>query len=108
MVVHNLEFRSVVIRIAPVLLAAVALAGCSSQDSSEAREERASRAVAECRGHGGVAAFDDDAVICADQSSQEERGSGAIDACRDHGGVAAFDDDIVICRDETFHEVPEG
>jgi hypothetical protein len=105
---HGLQFRTIVRRIALVLLAAAAVVGCASQDSSEAREERASRAVAECRGHGGVAGFDDDVVICQDQTSREERGSGAVEACRDHGGVAAFDDDIVICRDETFHEVPEG
>jgi hypothetical protein len=96
-----------VTRIVLALVVAAAFAGCASQDSSEAREERASRAVAECRDNGGVAAFDDDAIICQDQTSHEERGSSAVEACRDHGGVAAFDDDIVICEDETFHEAPE-
>jgi hypothetical protein len=36
-----------------------------------ANEERDARAVEACRGHGGVAAFDDDIAICRDQTFQE-------------------------------------
>ena len=67
-----------------------------------------SRVLEACEGHDGVAAFDDDAVICADQTSNGERASRAVEACREHGGVTAFDDDIVICRDETSHQVEGG
>jgi hypothetical protein len=108
MAAYDLQFRSIVPRIALAVLVAAALTGCASQESSETREDRASRAVAACRDHGGVGAFDDDAVICQDQTAENERGSAAVDACRDHGGVRAFDDDIVICADETFHGVPEN
>jgi hypothetical protein len=90
------------------VLAAAALTGCGEDGSSSDRETRSVNAVNECRGHGGVSAFDDDVVICTDQTSNRERGSRAVDACRGHGGVSAFDDDIVICRDQSFHEAKEG
>jgi hypothetical protein len=83
-------------------------AGCGSDGNSGDREERSAAAVDECRGHGGVSAFDDDVVICLDQTSTSERGRRAVEACRGHGGVAAFDDDIVICRDQSFHEAAES
>jgi hypothetical protein len=83
-------------------------AGCGTEGSSQDREERSMQAVQECRGHGGVTAFDDDVVICLDQTSTSERGNRAVEACRGHGGVGAFDDDIVICRDQSFHEAEEG
>jgi formylmethanofuran:tetrahydromethanopterin formyltransferase len=89
------------------LLGGVALVGCGSSESSD-RAGRVSRVIEACNGHGGVVAFDDDAVICEDQTSSSERASRAVDACRDHEGVAAFDDDIVICRDQTSHEAQEG
>jgi hypothetical protein len=92
-----------------VLLSAMALVvGCGASQSSSDRSERVSRVTEACNGHGGVAAFDDEAVICEDQTSNGERASQAVDACREHGGVAAFDDDIVICRDQTTHEAEEG
>jgi hypothetical protein len=90
------------------LVASSALAGCSSVDSASERATRGSSAVEACRDHGGVSAFDDDAVICGDQTARDERGTRAVEACRRHGGVSAFDDDIVICRDQTFHEAAEG
>lgn len=90
------------------LLAATALVGCGSSESSSDRAERVSRIIEACRAHGGVAAFDDDAVICDDQTASGERASRAVEACRDHGGVTAFDDDIVICDDETSHQVEGG
>jgi hypothetical protein len=89
------------------LLAATVLVGCGSSESSD-RAERVSRILEACDGHGGVAAFDDDAVICVDQTASGERASRAVEACRDHDGVAAFDDDIVICGDETSHQVEGG
>jgi hypothetical protein len=91
-----------------VVLAGFASEGCSSGDPSADRAERGSDIVQACRGHGGVIAFDDDAVVCADQTARESRGSSAIEACRSHGGVSAFDDDIVVCRDESFHEAEGG
>jgi hypothetical protein len=91
-----------------LLVVLLASAGCGSGEASEERTDRGSRAVAECREHGGVAGFDDDVVICADQTSGNERGMKAIEACRGRGGVSAFDDDIVICRDGTFHEAEGG
>jgi hypothetical protein len=93
---------------ATVVLALAGAAGCGEDGSSSDREARSTRAVNECRGHGGVAAMEDDVVICVDQTADEERGERAVDACRGHGGVNAFDDDIVICRDQSFHEAPEG
>jgi hypothetical protein len=89
-------------------LAATTAAGCGDGDSSAERANRASSVVEACRGHDGVAAFDDDAVICGDETVQGERGSGAVEACRGHRGVSAFDDDIVICHDDTFHHVEGG
>jgi hypothetical protein len=89
------------------LAAVLALTGCGSGGSQD-REERSAGAVNECRGHGGVAAFDDDVVICRDGTSASERGTRAVEACRSNGGVSAFDDDIVICRDQSFHEAEEG
>jgi hypothetical protein len=89
-----------------VLLLIATFAGCGSDESSSP-EDRASSAIRECRGHGGVAAFEDDVVICRDQTTNESRGSRAVEACRGHGGVAAFDDDIVFCRDQTNQEAKE-
>ena len=96
------------VRIALAVLAAGALTACASQESSQDRAERGARAVEICRGHGGVAAFDDDAVICRDQTSSDDRGMRAVEACRRHNGVSAFDDDLVICEDETFHRAEGG
>jgi hypothetical protein len=90
------------------LVLAAATAGCGAQASSDDRRDRASTAIEACRGHEGVAAFDDDAVICGDGTFLEERGERAVAACRGHGGVSAFDDDIVICRDQTFHHAEGG
>jgi hypothetical protein len=81
-------------------------AGCGS-DLASSPEERASSAVRECRGHGGVAAFEDDVVICRDQTTKDHRGARAVEACRGRGGVVAFDDDIVFCRDQTVQEAEE-
>jgi hypothetical protein len=89
-------------------MATAALAGCSSPEASESRDERGSNAVDLCRGRGGVTALEDNVVICRDQTSRDERGSNAVKQCRGRGGVSAFDDDIVICRDQTFHEAKEG
>jgi hypothetical protein len=102
-----MRMRQAVVPVAATLAVASVL-GCGANGSSVDREERSTQAVNECRGHGGVSAFDDDIVICLDQTSTSERGSRAVDACRGHGGVAAFDDDIVICRDQSFHEAAEG
>jgi hypothetical protein len=88
-------------------LVAVAAPGCGAQSQTDSAN-RASSAIERCRGHDGVSAFDDDAVICADGTFHEERGSEAVRACRDHDGVDAFDDDIVICGDQTFHRVAGG
>jgi hypothetical protein len=93
---------------AAAALALAGAAGCGTEGASRDREERSTQAVNECRGHGGVSAFDDDVVICLDQTSSSERGERAVAACRGHGGVSAFDDDIVICRDQSFHEAAEG
>jgi hypothetical protein len=99
--------RRLVVQVA-AMLALVGAAGCGSEGTSGDREERSAAAVNECRGHGGVSAFDDDVVICMDQTSNTERGTRAVEACRGHGGVSAFDDDIVICRDQSFHEAEES
>jgi hypothetical protein len=90
------------------VLAAAAIGGCTSGDSSPDLAARASDAIEACRDHDGVAAFDDDAVICGDGTAREQRGTDAVAACRGHGGVSAFDDDIVICRDQTFYRVEGG
>jgi hypothetical protein len=94
----------------PIVIGVLSLAtfaGCASDETSS-REDRASSAIEECRDHGGVGAFDDDVVICRDQTVNEDRGMRAVEACRGHGGVMAFDDDIVICRDQTAQEAEEG
>jgi len=96
------------VRTTLAVIAAGALAGCASSASSQDREERGASAVELCRGNGGVAAFDDDAVICNDETSSDGRGERAVEACRDHEGVTAFDDDLVICGDSTFHRVEEN
>jgi hypothetical protein len=88
------------------LLSLAGFAGCASDETSS-RGDRAASAVEECRGHGGVGAFEDDVVICRDQTANEDRGSRAVEACRGHGGVVAFDDDIAICRDQTSQEAEE-
>ena len=89
-------------------LAAALVAGCGSGDSVTNRAERVTNVVDACRDKGGVTAFDDDAVICADQTSTDDRGARAVAACRRHGGVDAFDDDIVICEDQSVQEVEGG
>jgi hypothetical protein len=89
------------------MLSLAAFSGCTSDDAA-VHEERSSSVIDECREHGGVAAFDDDIVICRDQTADEERGLRAVEACRGHGGVVAFDDDIVICRDHTVWEAEES
>jgi outer membrane murein-binding lipoprotein Lpp len=94
------------IAIVSAVVSFATFAGCASDEPSS-REDRASSAVQECRGHGGVGAFEDDVVICRDQTTNEDRGARAVAACRGHGGVVAFDDDIVFCRDQTFQEAEE-
>jgi hypothetical protein len=96
-----------------LLLAGASVGGCDSgaEDPGErSTEERGSSAVEACRAHGGVIAFEDDVVICRDQTvpRRRDRGSSAVTACRGHGGVSAFDDDVVICGDQTFHEAEGG
>lgn len=91
-----------------VILAVAGAPGCGADESSSDRANRASGAIEDCRGHDGVIAFDDDAIICGDGTFHEERGGNAVAACRDHGGVSAFDDDIVICDDQTFHRAEGG
>jgi hypothetical protein len=49
-----------------VALTALGAGGCAESDSKA--EERGSIAVELCEGHGGVAALDDDIVVCRDQS----------------------------------------
>jgi hypothetical protein len=102
-----MRMRQLVVPAAAVL-ALAGTVGCGSEGGSRDREERSTQAVNECRGHGGVGAFDDDVVICGDQTSTSERGQNAVNACRGRGGVGAFDDDIVICRDQSFHEAAGG
>ena len=102
-----MRMRQLVVPAAAVL-ALAGTVGCGTGGTSRDREERSTQAVDECRGHGGVSAFDDDVVICLDQTSTSDRGERAVEACRGHGGVSAFDDDIVICRDQSFHEAAEG
>ena len=95
--------------LAAVALAASLAAACGGSDSNGSdRVERSASTIDSCRDHGGVAAFDDDAVICEDQTFVEERGRKAVEACREHDGVSAFDDDIVICGDQTSHEAEGG
>ena len=94
------------IAVAIAVLSLATFSGCAG-DEEAVHEERSSSAIDECREHGGVAAFDDDIVICRDQTADEERGLSAVEACRGHGGVVAFDDDIVICRDHTVWQAEE-
>jgi hypothetical protein len=42
--------------------------GVACDEGSSRAEERGATAVELCRGHGGVAALDDDIVICRDQT----------------------------------------
>ena len=65
-----MRMRQLVLPVAATLAVACA-AGCGSEGASQDREERSTQAVDECRGHGGVSAFDDDIVICRDQSYHE-------------------------------------
>lgn len=51
-----------------IALATISGMGLTACGSSEP-EDRGLDAVALCRGHGGVIAFDDDIVICRNQSS---------------------------------------
>lgn len=92
---------------AAALVVALVIAGCGS-DSTTSRAQRSANIVDACRDNGGVAAFDDESVICADQSSNDARGRRAVRACRGRDGVAAFDDDIVICGDQSVHAVEGG
>jgi hypothetical protein len=89
-------------------LVASLTAACGGDGNVSDRSERSARTIEMCREHGGVAAFDDDSVICADQTFDDERGRHAVEPCRGHDGVAAFDDDIVICGDQTSHEAEGG
>jgi hypothetical protein len=85
------------------LIAVLGLGACGDSQSAD----RGHEAVALCNGHGGVVAFEDEIVICRDQTAQDgspetpERGAHAVELCRGHGGVIAFDDEVVICRDQT-------
>lgn len=54
------------ISIGVVILAILGGAGCDQADTDA--EDRGDAAVELCRGHGGVAALDDDIVVCRDQS----------------------------------------
>lgn len=86
------------------IVAATALGACGTPD----RDARVDRVIAACEAHDGVAAFDDEAVICGDQTAVGERATRAVAVCRSRDGVTAFDDDIVICGDETSHQVRGG
>ena len=92
---------------AGVVVGMLVFAGCGSESVSS-RAQRSAAVVDACRDNGGVAAFDDDTVICADQTSNDERGTQAVEACRRRDGVHAFDDDIVICGDQSVHAVEGG
>jgi hypothetical protein len=98
--------------IAVAAVAVTAASGCASDQDpgSGTPEDRGSTAVEDCRSHGGVIAFEDDVVICRNQTvpNGEDRGEDAVDECRGRGGVSAFDDDVVICQDQSFHEVEGG
>jgi len=48
-------------------LSAVSLTACGSSEP----DDRGATAVALCRSHGGVIAFDDEIVICRDQTSHQ-------------------------------------
>lgn len=51
--------------VALAAISAAALAACGSSEP----DDRGAAAVAVCRDHGGVIAFDDEIVICRDQTS---------------------------------------
>jgi hypothetical protein len=53
--------------IAVVLIGAAGAAGCGDGGNSSA-DERGAAAVDSCRDHRGVVAFEDDVVICGDQT----------------------------------------
>jgi hypothetical protein len=99
--------RSISAGAAVAVVGAFAIAGCGS-DSVTSRAQRSANIVDACRDNGGVAAFDDETAICADQTANDLRGQRAVDACRGRDGVVAFDDDIVICGDESIHAVEGG
>jgi hypothetical protein len=92
--------------LAAVVLALILVLGVAACGDSDTLD-RGHEAVALCNGHGGVVAFEDEIVICRDQTAHDgtsdtpERGARAVELCRDHGGVIAFDDEVVICRDQT-------
>ena len=65
-----MRMRQLLLPVAATLAVAGA-AGCGTEGGTQDREERSTRAVNQCRGHGGVSAFDDDIVICRDQSFHE-------------------------------------
>jgi hypothetical protein len=52
-----------------IVLTAISGTGLVACGSSEPDEDRGAAAVALCREHGGVIAFDDEVVICRDQTS---------------------------------------
>jgi hypothetical protein len=95
-----------IVPVVAACLAAAILTACS-EGSATSVEERGATIVESCRGHGGAIAFDDEAVVCRDQTAVEDRGARAVDACQAHGGVTAFDDDVVICRDQMVEEAEE-
>ena len=52
--------------LAALAVVASLTAACGGDSNVSDRSERSARTIEMCREHGGVAAFDDDAVICAD------------------------------------------
>jgi hypothetical protein len=63
--------RRTLIAIAVALLAAGGVAGCGAAGDGPEASDRGAGAVESCRAHGGVVAFEDDVVICRDQTYQE-------------------------------------
>lgn len=55
------------IAVASIAISATGVVACGSSEP----DNRGAEAVALCRGHGGVVAFDDGVVICRDQSSHQ-------------------------------------
>jgi hypothetical protein len=53
--------------VALTAISAASLAACGEEEP----EDRGVAAVAICRSHGGVIAFDDEVVICRDQTSHK-------------------------------------
>jgi hypothetical protein len=88
------------------VVAVLVIAGCG--DAAPTRAERGGVVVDACRDNGGVAAFDDESVICSDQTANDERAASAVEACREREGVTAFDDDIAICGDQSVQPVEGG